>query len=166
MARNSLDRLNWVKTDIISTSRAEARKIVSERLQINSWGVLEVIPDCPQCGKKHGLVVKAKVFQPNRVTQKKGNAPSVEYRVCSNCGHECNRIQRPRPLPPTQDQIAYANKLLAQRYYEFRSKYFQQNKTRTIPDKLKAEWKAKARKLALAYLETVTNGFPVDKLYS
>ncbi len=165
MAAGTVARLYRIKADIRYVSRAKPREVISDTLQTNSWGVAEIIPDCPECGSKHTLRVVAKQHFSQSSMGSKESRESIEKRECVSCGYVSHRKKVPIPVPPNKAQIEYANQLIRQRYYELKGKYLKKRRTREIPKTLSTKWKKEARRMALIYLKTATHGYPIEKLY-
>lgn len=165
MADNKIIKWRTINNDPWNVARAEPRKLVGQTYQVNSFGVIEKIPNCPRCGAKHALLIKSLVQGREPRGKFKTSRPYTQQRECKECGYFDGKIEAPRGFPPTSDQIAYANQLAVETYARLRDRYKRHSPKSQPSTDLVFRWKQKARNAAIEYLKVVTGGYDVTKLY-
>ena len=165
MANNKIEKWNVLYTDPRVVSRTKPRKIYNGTIQANGFGILERIPRCPRCESPESLIVEATFA--TKEARKKTNEPppEVSQRRCLKCGYTSGKIDRPESVKPSDEQIAYANRLILETYKDCKERFLKRYPKREPSEDMIKTWKRKAKRIALNYLIGVTNGFDILKIY-
>ncbi len=165
MANNQIEKWKHVQRNPKIVSRTQPRKVYPDGKQANSFGLLQVIPNCPKCGQEHSFVVISRVSNRDKRVKDYREKPVAEQRKCTKCGFSSSVEKTKKPKPPTLDQVEYANHLLISTYQGCKERYKLKYPKNEPSKDIKAAWLRKAKTQAYKYLCRVTEGFPIDKLY-
>jgi hypothetical protein len=165
VANNKVERDKYIQNNPHYLARTVPRKVYRGKFQANSFGVLEIIPNCPKCNALHSFVVVSRVQ--NRDPKEKGSfAPAIaEQRQCTKCNFSSAKNRKEKGTPPTLDQIEYANHLIRETYLSCKRRFLKRYPKGKIEASMVDSWKRKAKKVALGYLVEVTGGYAIKDLY-